>query len=207
MQELNMVNGAGSIGKKVDMSALEPSSSPPTFIKRNNDLIVEQYVTSLDSKLQQATGDLAAAEAKAAEAQKRADEQAHEFALLKQAWEKEKADLKQSQDDLAAQLSQLQMRQAQKATDEFNAYWDQKKKQADEDSSSVAAALVKAEGHIKSLQETNANLCYRLSEMRQDLVKLENAAAAQQKWEERRKDYRNSQPHKYLDMSVRQTIV
>eukprot|EP00977_Amphora_coffeiformis_P021555 scaffold9477_cov197-Amphora_coffeaeformis.AAC.5 len=177
MQELNMVSGAGSIAQKVDMSALEPSSAPPTFINRNNDLMVEQYVTSLDSKLQQATGDLEAAEAKAAEAQKRADEKAHEFVLAKQAWEKEKAELKQNQDDLAAQLSQLQMRQAQKATDEFNAYWDQKKKQADEDSSSVAAALIKAEGHIKSLQETNANLCYRLSEMRQDLIKLENAAA------------------------------
>ena len=173
-----MVAGAGSIAQKVGLSALEPSSAPPTFINRNSsDLMVEQYVSSLDSKLQQATGDLTAAEAKAAEAQKRADEQAHEFALMKQAWEKEKAELKESQDDLAAQLSKLQFRQAEKATDEFNAYWDQKKKQADEDSSSVAAALVQAEGHIKSLQETNANLCYRLSEMRQDLIKLENAAA------------------------------
>ena len=177
MQELNMLSGASSIGQKVDLSALEPSAAPPTFINRNNDLMVEQYVTSLDSKLNQATGDLAAAETKATAAQKRADEQTREFALLKQAWEEEKAELTQGRDDLAAQLSLLQMRQAQKATDEFNAYWDNKKKQADEDSSSSAAALIKAEDHIKRLQETNANLCYRLSEMRQDLVKLENAAA------------------------------
>lgn len=173
MQEL-MVNGSlGSSfgGKGKEISALKPSTATETFFDSKD--LMEQYVSTMDKRLQQTTTDLEAAREEAAEAQKRSEEQAKELAALKEAWEKERKELTTSRDDMASQLSQLQMRQAKKATDEFTAHWDNLRQD-----STAGAALEKAEKHIKSLQEQNANLCYRLSEMRQDLAKAEAAAAA-----------------------------
>jgi chromosome segregation ATPase len=155
MQEFSKMNG-GSLGNKVAPGVVEPTIGKPTYLNRDDDLMMEQYVTSLDNKLDEALS--------------KAEDERKAHAAEKESWEKEREDLTKSRDDLADQLNALQMRQAQKASDEFNAYWAQKKKQAEDDSSSAAAALVQAEDHIKRLQEQNANLCYRLSEMRKDLA-------------------------------------
>ena len=174
MQEF-MVNGTlGSStafgGKGKEMSALKPPAAPGTFFDSKD--LMGEYVSSMDKKLTQATSDLELARAQADAAKKHAEEQAKELATMKEAWEKERKELTTSRDDLANQLSQLQMRQAKKATDEFKEHWDNLRSD-----SAAGAALEKAEKHIKNLQEQNANLCYRLSEMRQDLRKLEMAAA------------------------------
>ena len=168
-----MVNGSlgssfGAKGKEIN--ALKPSASPGKLLDSND--LMEQYVATMDKKLQKAVADLEAAREEAAAAQKRSEEQAKELADLKEAWDKERKELTTSRDDLASQLTQLQMRQAKKATDEFEAHWENLRQD-----SGAGAALEKAEKHIKSLQEQNANLCYRLSEMRQDLAKAEAAAA------------------------------
>lgn len=161
-----------SPGNKLAAGFEEPSFGKPTYLKNNdNQQLVEQYVSSLDKKL-------AKAEQEAKAAKELAKKRDAEFAREKEAWTKEKEELTRKAEGLAEQLNGLQMRQAQKATDEFNAYWAARKKEAEDDSSSAAAALLAAEEHIKRLQETNANLSYRVSEMRQDLMKLEAAAEA-----------------------------
>lgn len=173
MQEL-MVNGSlGSSfgGKGKEISALKPSAAPGTFFDSND--LMEQYVAGMDKKLQQATADLEASREEVAAAKKASEEHAKEIAALKEAWNKEREELTKSRDDMASQLTQLQMRQKKKATEEFTAHWDNLRQD-----SAAGAALEKAEKHIKSLQEQNANLCYRLSEMRQDLIKAEAASAA-----------------------------
>jgi hypothetical protein len=174
----DIINGGAAVANKMVPGIVEPTFGKPTFLNPDADdtLLVEQYVASLDKKLDQTTKDLAKAKIETKNAQDLVEQQAAEFAAEKEAWEKEKDELTSAKEELANQLNLLQMRQAQKATDEFNAYWANKKKQAEEDDSSSAAALIKAEKHIKSLQETNANLCYRLSEMRKDLARLEDEA-------------------------------
>lgn len=170
MQEFMINDAMTSFGAKDEIDALKPSFAPATFFNKHD--LMEQYVNSMDKKLQQATADLLTVQAEASAAKKRAQEQADDVEKMKQKWEKERTELESSRDDLAAQLSQLQMRQAKKATDEFTAYWDKNRQD-----STAGEALEKAEKHIKSLQEQNASLCYRLSEMRKDLAKLESAAA------------------------------